>query len=74
MRKQSFKLFDAVAILEDLPDRKIVYGQVGTIIEILSDGVFEVEFSNKTGETIAEFAVKEESLLLLHHEIEYSEK
>lgn len=73
MKKESLKLFDTVAILKDLPDKKVVFGQVGTIVELLSDEVFEVEFADKSGETISEFAVKSEDLMLLHYELEYAE-
>ena len=72
MKKEKLKLFDVVAILKDYPDKKVVFGQVGTIVEELQDGVFEVEFANKSGETISEFAVKSEDLILLHYEMEYS--
>lgn len=50
----------------------MVFGQVGTIVEELAEGVFEVEFANKLGETIAEFAVKIEDLMLLHYELEFA--
>lgn len=73
MKKEPLKLFDTVAILKDLPEKKVVFGQVGTIVELLSDGVFEVEFADKFGETISEFAVKSEDLMLLHYELEYAE-
>lgn len=67
MKKEKIKLYDTVAILKDLPEKKVVFGQVGTIVEELAEGVFEVEFANKLGETIAEFAVKNEDLMLLHN-------
>ena len=73
MKKEPLKLFDTVAILKNLPEKKLVLGQVGTIVEILETEVFEVEFCNKAGETIAEFAVKAEDLMLLHYELEFAE-
>jgi hypothetical protein len=73
MKREILKLHDTVAILKDLPERKVVFGQVGTIVEKLAEGVFEVEFANKFGETIAEFAVKSEDLMLLHYEMELAE-
>jgi Domain of unknown function (DUF4926) len=72
MKREDLKLFDTVAILKDLPQRKVVFGQVGTIVEELAKGVFEVEFADKNGETIAEFAVKSEDLMLLHYEMEFA--
>lgn len=61
-----------MAIIKDFPETKVVFGQVGTIIEKLAVGVFEVEFAGRFGETIAEFAVKSEDLMLLHYEMEFA--
>lgn len=69
MKKDSLKLFDTVAILKDMPEKKVVYGQVGTVVEVLADDVFEVEFADKNGETIAEFAIRSKDLMILHHEL-----
>jgi hypothetical protein len=72
MKKEPLKVFDTVAILTDRPDRKVVFGQVGTIVEELKSGVFEVEFADKYGETISQFAIKSEDLMLLHYEMEFN--
>jgi Domain of unknown function (DUF4926) len=72
MKTETLKMFDVVALLRDEIEHKVVKGQVGTIVEYLAEGVFEVEFANKFGETISEFAVKAEDLLKLHHELEYA--
>jgi hypothetical protein len=60
------RLLDVVALLRDLPECDLVKGQVGTVVEIL-DGAYEVEFSDDTGKTYAELALKPDQLLLLHH-------
>ena len=70
MRKEPIKLFDSVALLKDLREHELVFGQVGTVVEILKKDVFEVEFANKKGETIAEIALKAEDLMLLPDEKE----
>ena len=70
MKAEHLKLLDTVAILKDLPEKKVVFGQVGTIVEKLAEDVYEVEFADKFGETIAEFAIKKEDLMLLHYEME----
>ena len=72
MKKGDLKLHDTVAILKDVPEKKVVFGQVGTIVEKLAEGVFEVEFADKFGETIAEFAVSQQDIMLLHYEMEFS--
>jgi hypothetical protein len=64
-----FKTFDVVALLHDLPDRNMIKGQVGTIVEKLDDNVFEVEFCGKNGETIALETLKAGDLFLLRFEL-----
>jgi Domain of unknown function (DUF4926) len=73
MKKETLKMFDTVAILKNVPEKKVVFGQVGTIVEKLDEGVFEVEFADKSRETISEFAVKSEDLMLLHYGLVYTE-
>ena len=70
MKKQPLKLYDIVALLKDFPEKKVVFGQVGTVVEMLKDDFFEIEFSDKSGETIAEFAVTADKLMLLHYNVE----
>ena len=48
---QGIKHLDLVALTEDLPNRKLRRGQVGTVVELLDPGVFEVEFTDKHGHT-----------------------
>ena len=65
--KEEIKLLDVVALLEDLPDRGLVSGQVGTVVEVLSDSVFEVEFSDDQGETYAMLALRADQVIHLHY-------
>jgi hypothetical protein len=62
------QLLDVVAVTADLPDKKLLRGQVGTVVEILAPGVFEVEFSDDQGHTYAQLALKENQLLVLHYQ------
>lgn len=65
---QRIHLLDVVALTEDLPEHKLYRGQVGTVVEELAPGVFEVEFSDDTGKTYALCALRTEQLLVLHYE------
>ncbi|MCY7361561.1 MAG: DUF4926 domain-containing protein [Ignavibacteria bacterium] len=65
-----FKILDAVALLTDIPERSLIKGQVGTIVEYLDKGIFEIEFSNKNGETLQTIPLEEKNILLLHYENE----
>lgn len=66
--ERSIKILDVVALTEDLPDHDLYRGQVGTVVETLSPGIFEVEFSDNEGRAYAILALKESKLMLLHHE------
>ena len=57
-----------VALLEDAPEARLVRGQVGTVVESLAPGVYEVEFSDDDGQTYASLALRAGQLLRLHHE------
>ena len=59
---------DVVALTEDLPARGLYRGQVGTVVESLAAGVFEVEFPDEQGRAYASLALKKEQLLTLRYE------
>ena len=61
------QLLDVVALMEDLPDRGLNRGQVGTVEEVLDTDVFEVEFCDNQGRTYALLAVPESKLMVLYH-------
>jgi hypothetical protein len=68
MQKTPVKLLDVVALLVDKPQEKLVAGQVGTVVEVLASNVFEVEFLDSKGRTVAVTELKREELLILRHE------
>lgn len=68
MMPQRFDLLDTVALIHDLPERKLRKGEVGTIVELLEPDVFEVEFSDDGGETYAELALNSDQLIILHNQ------
>ena len=59
---------DAVALTEPIPNHGLQRGQVGTVVEVLDEDVFEVEFSDNEGQGYAIAAVRADQLLVLHHE------
>ncbi|MGA7338948.1 MAG: DUF4926 domain-containing protein [Terracidiphilus sp.] len=61
------ELLSEVAVLEDMPEKGLVRGQVGTIVELLAPSVAEVEFSDDQGRTYAMAALRSEELMRLHH-------
>ena len=62
------QLLDVVALTEDLLQARLRRGQVGTVVEVLAPGVFEVEFSDNAGRTYASLALRAEQLMVLHHD------
>ncbi|HET7099909.1 MAG TPA: DUF4926 domain-containing protein [Terriglobia bacterium] len=63
------KPFAVVALLEDLPQRSLRRGLVGTVVESLGTGVFEVEFSGNEGHTYATLALRTDQVMMLHHDM-----
>ncbi len=66
--QQTIQLLDVVALTEDLSERDLRKGQVGTIVEELAPNVFEVEFSDNQGHAYAMLALRSDQLLVLHYE------
>jgi hypothetical protein len=64
---QVIQLFDVVALTVDLAERGLLRGQVGTAVEALALGVFEVEFADDHGRTYAQLALRSDQLMVLHY-------
>jgi hypothetical protein len=61
------KTLEVVALTNDMPEKHLRRGQVGTVVEILAPGVVEVEFSDLDGVSYAMCAISESNLMVLHH-------
>ena len=62
------KLFDTVALLEDVPEENLWRGQVGAVVEVYNSGeAFEVEFVDSSGCTYGLMALKADQVMLLRH-------
>ena len=68
MTKKKIKLLDTIALLEDLPERKLRRGEVGTVVELLAPDVYEVEFCDDEGQTYAELALRSDQVIVLHNQ------
>ena len=62
------KYLDVVALTVDLPGGQLIQGQVGTVVEILAPGIFEIEFCDDDGKTYGLATLRAEQLMVLHHE------
>ena len=63
---QEIKLFDSVALLEDLPEENLWRGQIGAVVEVYNDGeAFEVEFVDTDGQTYGLLTLRPEQIILL---------
>ena len=60
-------ILDVVALTEGIPQKELLRGQVGTVVETLAPAVYEVEFSDDDGQTFASAAVRESQLMVLHY-------
>ena len=65
--RNNIHLLGVVALTADLPERGLLRGQVGTVVEVLAPGVFEVEFSDDQGHTYAQLALRDSQLMVLHY-------
>ena len=61
------KLLDVVALLEDVPDHGLQRGQVGTVVEELAPGAFEVEFVDDAGRTYGQAALRAQQVIVLRY-------
>lgn len=64
-------LLSMVALMEDVPEKGLVRGQVGTIVKRLESGVYEIDFSDDNGQTYASAALPADLLMPLYHEPEH---
>lgn len=67
--KPTVDVLDVVALTEDLPQRQLYRGQVGTVVEKLAPDVFEVEFSDHDGRAYAILSLRAEQMMVLHYEM-----
>ena len=67
MKDETIKLLDVVALLKEIPEKKLRRGQIGTVVECYTDTDFEVEFSDNNGKTIAMLTLTTDDVMLLHN-------
>jgi hypothetical protein len=63
----TIRLLDVVALTADVPEKSLLRGQVGTVVEIYSDGQCEVEFADEEGRTYALDAFGADRLMVLRY-------
>lgn len=62
------RLLDVIALTEDLSGRGLRRGQVGTVVEVLGEDTYEVEFCDNDGRTYAILALRADQVMVLHHQ------
>lgn len=64
------KLFDVVALTEDIVSENLFEGQVGTVVEVYDNGrAYEVEFvDRKNGRTYGLVTLRPNQVMQLHYE------
>lgn len=63
---QNLEYLSAVALLQNLPEKGLIRGQVGTVVEVYTPTVGEVEFCDKDGRTYALETLSSDLLIRLH--------
>ena len=61
--KSGIQLLDIVALMQDIPEHQLSRGQVGTVVEELSQDVVLVEFCDDDGQTYAMCGVHKAQLM-----------
>ena len=61
------QMLDVVALTEDLPDRGLCRGQVGTVVEFLAPNAVEVEFTDDEGRSYASLGLRLSQIMVLHY-------
>jgi hypothetical protein len=64
---ETIKLLDLVALTEAHPEQGLQRGEVGTVVEVLAPDIFEVEFSDDSGEAYAFASLRAEQLVPLYY-------
>ncbi len=65
--EQTIHVLDAVTLTQDLPQKGLGRGQVGTVVEQLGLDAFEVEFVGMDGETYALLPLRAEQMMVLRY-------
>lgn len=65
--KTTINLLDGVAVTEDIQEKGLQRGNVGTVVEILDDRNYEVEFVDENGKTYAVLPLSSNKLIVLHY-------
>jgi|AntRauTorcE11898_2_1112593.scaffolds.fasta_scaffold80122_2 hypothetical protein len=69
---EMLKELQTVALLQDIPSKKLKRGDVGAIVNVLSDTKVEVEFVDNSGRTTALEVLKKSDLIQLRLELKRS--
>jgi hypothetical protein len=67
INKKPPQLLDVVALLDEVPEKSLASGQVGTVVEVLDAANLLVEFSDNEGRPFAITPVQQSQLLVLHY-------
>ena len=66
MTTKHIQLLDTVALLENIPERRLRRGEVGTVVEVLAPDIYEVEFCDDEGQTYMEPVLRGNQIIALH--------
>jgi uncharacterized protein DUF4926 len=63
---QKLEYLSVVALLKDFPEKGLVRGQIGTVVEVYSPTVGEIEFCDQEGQTYALVTLSSDQLMRLY--------
>ena len=66
--EDTLQLLEVVALTVDLPEVNLRRGQVGTVVDVLSEGrAFEVEFCDRDGRAYASLGLRPDQVMPLRY-------
>jgi len=65
--EDTIRLLDSVTLTQDLPQKGLRRGQVGTVVEQLGAYAYEVEFVGVNGETYALLPLRLDQIMVLRY-------
>jgi hypothetical protein len=68
--KNNIEILDIVTVLQDIPVEKLNKGNIGTVVEILDEEMFLVEFCDKNGKTLKMLELSNNQIMKINFELE----
>ena len=73
IKTNEIRLLDVVALTLDIPEQKLLRGEIGTVVECYSSDAYEVEFVAEDGYSYALLTLQSDQILPLRQKRDHSD-